>query len=153
MADTKTLAIQTRWRGHAPRSDIRISASRSSGPGGQNVNKTSTKVEVRFPIYDAHCLSQYEKILLRDWITAKKPSHYSRTEDAIVVTDSSTRSQNLNKEHAVQKLNTLITQALTPKIPRIKTKKPSSADRKRLSSKKLLSHRKSERQRKPSADD
>ena len=124
------------WRGKVAARDITVTASRSSGAGGQNVNKTSTKVEIRFSIENAVCLSPREKEILRRWLNHKRPSLYSEVQDSIVITDSTTRSQHTNRERALEKLNELITRALTPVRRRIETKTPFSQKRKRLDSKK-----------------
>jgi ribosome-associated protein len=117
-----------------------ISASRSSGPGGQNVNKVSTKIELRFNISGSLLLSEEEKEI----IIQKLSNRINNTFELIIVSQSE-RTQLQNKESAIEKFYLLIEKALKP-IRKRKPTKPSFASKlRRLEHKKLLSIKKSNR--------
>jgi len=120
--------------------ELSISASRSSGPGGQNVNKVNTKVEVRLNIEDSNLLSDEEKILLFEKLANK----INKLGELIVVSQSE-RTQLQNKEKAIEKLNLLIANALKVEKKRKKSKIPKSVKEKRLKDKKLKSKKKDKR--------
>lgn len=113
-------------------------ASRSSGAGGQNVNKVNSKVELRFSINDSAILSDQEKTILlhklRNRLTDK---------NELVLTSQVERSQLKNKENCIHKFYCLISQALIPVKPRRATHPTKSAVLKRLDNKKMLSFKKS----------
>lgn len=127
-----------------PESELKITASRSSGPGGQNVNKVSTKAEVRWMIQESPSFSDEQKERIISYVTTHAPKNIVG-ENEILFTDSTTRSFFQNKEAAINKLSLLVTKALTPKKKRIPTKKPKSANEKRLKEKKLAGEKKRNR--------
>ena len=122
--------------------ELKISAIRSSGPGGQNVNKVNTKIELRFNLNDSIVFTETRKqrltIKLKNRINA---------EGTIVLFESSERSQLKNKQKAIAKLMELINKALTPIKRRVKTKPTISSKLKRLEKKKQQSTKKQLRQR------
>ncbi len=120
--------------------EFEFTTVRSSGPGGQNVNKTETKVEVRFNILSSQLLNESQKLLL-----LKKLSKKLADEQIIIVTCQETRSQLKNKIIAVSKLNELIEKHLLPKIPRVPTRPTKESKEKRLSVKKQSGSRKAMR--------
>ena len=120
--------------------ELSITASRSSGPGGQNVNKVNTKVEVRLDIAGSNLLSDTEKTLLFDKLANK----INKLAELIVVSQSE-RTQLQNKEKAIEKLNLLIASALKVEKKRKKSKNPKSVKEKRLKDKKLKSEKKDKR--------
>ena len=128
---------------HAPyiaENEVRFTSSRSSGPGGQNVNKVETKVRLHFDIFGSNKLSSEQKYILSQ---DKQISRYlDRNSGEIIIASQKFRSQGRNKEDALSILNALIIEALKPKIKRIKTKKPRSLNRKRLQDKKIIGERK-----------
>jgi len=91
-----------------PESELIFSTSRSSGPGGQNVNKVNTKVEIRLPIKDSLYFSQEEKNL----ILLKLKNRIS-VNGTLIVTSQSERTQIQNRERAISKLFSLLSAALT----------------------------------------
>ena len=99
--------------------ELSVTASRSRGPGGQNVNKVNTKVEARLNIEDSNLLSDEEKVLLFEKLANK----INKLGELIVVSQSE-RTQLQNKEKAIEKLNLLITNALKVKKKRKKSKIP-----------------------------
>jgi ribosome-associated protein len=117
-----------------------FSASRSSGPGGQNVNKVNTKIELRFNIPASVLLSDAEKELLNE-----KLKNRINSEGDLIIVSQDERSQLKNKENAISKFYQLLQHALTPKKMR-KPTKPSMASRhRRLESKRRLSEKKQDR--------
>ena len=120
--------------------ELIFTASKSSGPGGQNVNKVNTKVELRFNIENSNLLSDEEKELLFE-----KLSNKINKLGELIVTSQSERTQLQNKEKAIEKLNLLIENALKIKKKRKKIKVPRSLKEKRLKDKKLLSEKKDKR--------
>ncbi len=109
-------------------------ASRSSGPGGQNVNKVSSKVEVRFNFRISLLLNESEKALI-----AEKLVNKINKEGEIVLVAQTDRSQLKNKEIVVEKLFSLLEKALTPRKKRLKTKPTRGSVEKRLESKRVRS--------------
>lgn len=105
--------------------ELKFSASRSSGPGGQNVNKLNTKVELRFNISTSVSLDDDEKQILREVLKNK-----ISVDGDLIITSQNSRSQLKNKEIAEGKFYRIVSQALTP-IPERKATKPTLAARKR----------------------
>ena len=117
-----------------------ISASRSSGPGGQNVNKVSSKIDLRFNVSASSLLDEEEKEIIFQKLTAR-----INNEGELIIVSQSERSQLQNKELAIEKFYTLIETALKP-VRKRKPTKPSYASKMlRLEHKKLLSKKKANR--------
>lgn len=112
-------------------SEFEIATLRSSGPGGQHVNKTETKVEVRFNILLSQLLNESQKVIL-----LKKLSKKLADDQILIITCQETRSQLKNKIIAVDKLNRLIEKHLVADIPRVPTKPTKESKEKRLVEKK-----------------
>ena len=125
-----------------PDSELEVRVSRSSGAGGQHVNKTASRVELIWNIDSSGVLSEDQRSLLKDRLTSRLS-----TEGSIRVVSSETRSQHRNRERAEARLADLIRNALTPRKKRKPTRRPRSADEARLASKKLHSKKKLERRR------
>ena len=125
-----------------PRSEIELRTSRSSGAGGQHVNKTSSRVELSWNIAQSRALSDEQ----RERLTAKLASRLSE-EGAIRVVASDTRSQLRNRETAERRLGETIARALVVQKKRRPTKRPRAANEARLTEKKKHSDKKRDRQR------
>ncbi|WP_296633710.1 alternative ribosome rescue aminoacyl-tRNA hydrolase ArfB [Polaribacter sp.] len=105
--------------------ELQFKAIRSSGAGGQHVNKTSSKVELTFDLENSDALSEKEKELLK----TKLQSKLTKT-NVLILFCEETRSQHKNKELAIQRFLSLIkTNLIIPK--KRKTTKPSRASLKR----------------------
>lgn len=116
---------------------------RSSGPGGQNVNKVATAVQVRFPIDRCDALSDAVRVRLRDLAGSRVNS-----DGELVLTASRHRSQRRNRDDARERLARLIERALYVPPPRKKRRGPSAAQkRRRLADKRQRSERKKMRGR------
>ena len=113
------------------------SATRSSGPGGQHVNKVNTRVELRFSVDKSLYFSSIEKSKIRF-----KLKNRINLEGELVLVSQVERSQWRNKEVVTQKFFVLIENALTPVKKRIKTSPTKSSRLKRLESKKKISQKK-----------
>ena len=131
-----------------PASDLRWRAVRASGPGGQNVNKVATKVELTFDLPQSQALSDSVKSRLRRLI--------ARCLDAdgnVVVTCQSARTQLQNLEHARDRLVEYVHKALVVPRKRRKTKPTAASKARRLHGKRLNAERKQTRKRVSSDND
>jgi len=123
-----------------------IDFARSSGPGGQNVNKVNTKVIARVPLCTLAGLDDKEMELVRARLAAR-----INTEDEIVVSAQEERSQVQNRERALNKLIALIVAAARRMPPRIPTKPTRASKESKLTTKRRRATVKGYRQ-KPEAE-
>ena len=119
-------------------SEFIFRSSRSSGPGGQNVNKVNTKIELRFNIPGSVLLSDDEKETLLGKLKNKV-----NNEGVLIIISQHSRSQIKNKTNAVNKFYRLIEEALTATKERKPIKQPRHIKEKRLEEKQKLSEKKS----------
>jgi ribosome-associated protein len=125
-----------------PDAELETKASRSSGAGGQHVNKTSSRIEIIWSVRDSTVLSDEQKQMVQDRLASRVSS-----DGTLRVVASDTRSQKQNRERAEARLADLVRRALTPRKKRKPTRRPRRADEARLASKKLHSNKKRERLR------
>jgi ribosome-associated protein len=122
-----------------PENEFRFSASKSSGPGGQNVNKVNSRVEIRFKIDDCAVLTEEEKGLI-----LKKLTNRINNDGELIITAGTSRSQLRNRESAIEILYNLLAWALTedperkPTIPTLKSQIERLEKKKRRSSLKKM---------------
>ena len=120
--------------------ELQFSFSRSGGPGGQHVNKTSTQVELRFHVPSSECLSEEEKQSI-----LQKLKNRITQDGELILTSSGTRSQMKNREEVLEKFYQLLEQALRKPKKRKPTKPSKAAKKKRLEKKKQHAEKKSRR--------
>lgn len=126
-----------------PQRELVWSAVRASGPGGQNVNKVSSKVELRFDFEASSALAPSVKTRLR-----ALAAHRLDAGGRILIVSQETRNQPQNLEHARRILAELIGRALVvPKLRRA-TRPTKAAKRRRVESKRLQAVKKQNRGRK-----
>lgn len=121
--------------------ELEFSTSRSSGPGGQNVNKVNTKVTLRWNVTGSLLLTPEEKELL-----LQKLSSRLTNEGVLLLASQDKRSQLQNKEEVVRKFDHLLKQAFTKKKKRKASKPSKSSVQSRLDKKKKHSDKKKMRQ-------
>ena len=123
-----------------PYGEIQFITSRSSGPGGQHVNKTDTRVTLLFDVDSSPSLSELQKVLVKGKLGKRIDKR-----GVLQVTSQTSRSQKSNKDSAIQRFVELMQWALRPVKKRTETRVPHSAKRKRLDSKKRTAARKKDR--------
>lgn len=124
-------------------SELHFKAVRSSGPGGQNVNKVSSKVVLTFDLANSHALNEEEKVLIATKLATKLTS-----ENILFLNCDEDRSQLKNKTIVTKRFLILIEKALFVPKKRKATKVPRSVIEKRIKAKRNLSEIKLNR-RKP----
>jgi ribosome-associated protein len=128
-------------------SEIEESFVRSSGPGGQNVNKLSTAVQLRFDVRRSPSLPNDVAVRLMR-LAGKR-----LTKDGVlVIVAQNHRTQERNRADALERLVALIQEAAVRPIPRRATKPPKASREKRLEGKKIRSSIKGMRRVKPGLD-
>jgi ribosome-associated protein len=130
-----------------PGSDLEWTAVRSSGPGGQNVNKVASKIELSFDVESTVALQDPVKVRLR-----QLAKNQLDAEGRVFIKSEKTRDQAKNLADAREKLKELILKALVVPKARKPTKVSKSQKVKRLSNKKKVGAKKATR-RKPARDD
>ena len=123
-----------------PESEVSFTASRSGGPGGQNVNKVSSKVTLAFNVPESAALSEEQKRTIMRRLATR-----INKEGTLLIVSQRTRSQELNRMDALNRFGELLRRALSPKRVRIRTSVPSVIKAKRLEEKKKRSGVKRER--------
>lgn len=122
--------------------ELRFAYSRSSGKGGQNVNKVSTKAELSFHIRQSGCLTEEQKNLI-----SEKLSSRINEKGVLKLQSSKARSQSGNKDLVIKKFKLLIQKALHVPKKRLPTSQPAEANEDRLSQKRKTSLLKKSRQK------
>ena len=109
--------------------EIKESFVRASGPGGQNVNKVSSAVQLRFDVRNSPSLTELARaaLLFGGGLTR---------DGVLIITAQRFREQERNRADARARLVEILRQAATPKTPRRPTKVPKASKRKRLDNKK-----------------
>ncbi|MGH9379563.1 MAG: alternative ribosome rescue aminoacyl-tRNA hydrolase ArfB [Thermoanaerobaculia bacterium] len=113
-----------------PMSEVRFAASRSSGPGGQHVNKVETRVILSFDLAGSPSLTPEQKATLRDRLASRVTKA-----GVLRVTAQRHRSQAANRKLALERFATLLREALVEETPRRPTREPARAVRRRLEQK------------------
>lgn len=120
--------------------EFKFQTSRSSGPGGQHVNKVSSRVELRFNLRGSQLLNDDDKEILYQKLATRI------SQDGILsIVVQADRSQLRNKQLAIEKFFDLVNKALTPEKERKASKPSRSARERRLKSKRRESEKKARR--------
>lgn len=127
-----------------PRSELDMRVSRSSGAGGQHVNKTSSRVEIFWNVLGSRALTDEQRARLREKLASRLT-----TEGSIRVVASDMRSQSRNRDLAEERLADLVRHALLIPKKRRPTRPTRASKEARLKGKKRLSHKKRERRNLP----
>jgi ribosome-associated protein len=123
-----------------PRSELDVRVSRSSGAGGQHVNKTSSRVEIFWNVVASKAISEGERTLLREKLASRLT-----TDGSIRIVASDMRSQSRNRDLAEERLAETIRRALVIPKKRRATRPSRAAKEARLSEKKRMSEKKRDR--------
>jgi ribosome-associated protein len=126
-----------------PEHELDFAVSRSGGPGGQNVNKVSTRVTLRFNIDASEALNTDQRRRIHSRLATR-----INKEGILQVTSQRTRSQELNREDVLRRFAELLQKALHKETPRIPTGVPRVAKIKRVEEKKKRTEIKVARSRK-----
>jgi ribosome-associated protein len=141
MIDSEATVLEIRADGDPriliPFEEIRISYTRSGGPGGQHVNKTSTQAELTFDLAHSSSLSNADRAWLLERLASKLDSS-----GILHISSQEFRSQLRNKNAAIEKLQNLLESAIRRPKPRKKIKLSKAAKETRLRSKKIAGEKK-----------
>lgn len=114
-----------------PASELMITAARSSGPGGQHVNKTSSKILLRWSPQTSNVLSDEQRALILERLQSRLVGGHE-----LLIQVESERSQHRNRTIALERLRELLRYALRPVKARKPTRIPARAHARRLDEKK-----------------
>lgn len=114
-------------------------AIRASGPGGQHVNTSSTKVRLRWSIPLTRLFDESQKAVL---IRHPGLARFRNSEHEILISSQEFRSQLMNRDCSLDKLVNVLRKALLPEKPRVSTKVPKGTKRRRLEGKRRRSETK-----------
>lgn len=129
-----------------PVRELRYTTSRSSGPGGQNVNKVESRVTLHFDLGASESLSERQRQRLRSRLATRINSA-----DVLQITSQKHRTQAANREVVTERFAELLRDALKPVRRRVPTRKSKAAEARRLEAKSRQSRQKALRRR-PSID-
>jgi ribosome-associated protein len=114
-----------------PAAEIRLSATRSSGPGGQHVNTAATRVQLRWNLHRTAVLSEAERRLAGERLASRL-----NKEGELILECTTYRSQHRNRQACLRRLAVILRKALHRDTPRVKTLPPAAVAERRLQEKK-----------------
>ncbi|AZA52114.1 alternative ribosome rescue aminoacyl-tRNA hydrolase ArfB [Chryseobacterium sp. G0201] len=120
--------------------ELNFKTSRSSGAGGQNVNKVETAVTVLWKVDESEFFNERQKALIQE-----KLKNRINLEGLLFLTVSESRTQLMNKNKAIEKIIDIVNKALIVPKTRIATKPSRAKKEKRLDTKKKISEKKENR--------
>lgn len=123
-------------------SELEFSFTRSSGPGGQNVNKVNSRAELRFDVANSKMLSDQEKSII-----IKRLKSRINNDGILFLSAQDDRSQLKNKEIVISRFYEIINKALRVHKKRVKTKPSKSSIENRLKEKRESSEKKNRRRK------
>lgn len=122
--------IRLSRRVRVPEHELEFRTSRSGGPGGQGVNTTASKVELRWDVDATQALAEWQKDLIRERLGNRM------TDDGVLIIQASEeRSQHRNREAALARFRSLVGEAIVPPKRRKRTRPSRAAKRRRLEDK------------------
>ncbi len=125
-----------------PESECWVTYARSSGPGGQNVNKRATKTVLKWHVEGSETYDPEQKTLITEALTNR-----INNEGFVVISADAERRREQNRKDALETLRSLVREALTPEEERIPTKPTKASKQRRLTEKKKRGALKRERQK------
>ncbi|MBI3585668.1 MAG: aminoacyl-tRNA hydrolase [Ignavibacteriales bacterium] len=131
-----------------PLTELRFRSSRSGGPGGQNVNKLETRIELLFDVAHSPSLTTEQRDLILKHLHSKID-----TEGILRIVSQESRSQWKNKQDTISKFVLLLRGALKPRKKRLATKPSKSSKKRRVEGKKMRGEKKRSRGKVSSSDD
>jgi ribosome-associated protein len=117
-----------------PADELVFQASRSGGPGGQNVNKVESKVSLRYDVRRSRSLTEDQRLMLLDKLAGRLTR-----EGELVLHSSRHREQTRNAEAARERMLEILREALLPRLPRRETRPGRAAKERRLEAKRTRS--------------
>ena len=124
-----------------PDDELTFTATRSGGPGGQHVNKTSSKILLRFDLAGSNALSVGQKERLKRQL----PPRFLTAAGEVLISSDEHRDQKSNREAAVARLRSILRQGLKRPKRRVATKPTRGSKERRLQGKKETGQRKQQR--------
>jgi len=113
-----------------PATELDVRTSKAGGPGGQHVNTTDSKVELRWPVRDSAALSDAQRARVTERLASRL------TADGVLILSSAEhRSQHRNREAVVARFRSVVGEALTPPTPRRRTRPTRASKQRRLDAK------------------